>query len=67
MPKIYCFSCLILKITLFGRRKDSCILGDKKAQNESSRAQHATWLISLNVATAIGGDKKKGGGGDAGN
>ena len=57
MPKIYCFSCLIL----FGGRSDSCILGDKKAQNESSRALHATWLISLNAATAIGCDKNKGG------
>ena len=25
----------------------------KKSQNESSRALHATWLISLNAATAI--------------
>ena len=31
----------------------------KKAQNESSRALHATWLISLNAATAAGCDKKQ--------
>ena len=47
------------KIILFGGRSDSCILGDKKAQNESSRALHATWLISLNAATATECDKKK--------
>ena len=40
-------------------RSDSCILGDKKTQNESSRALHATWLISLNTATATECDKKK--------
>ena len=62
MPKRYCFSCLIYKIILFGGRSDSCILGDKKAQNESSRALHATWLISLNAATAIECDKKTKGG-----
>ena len=44
---------------MFGGRSDSCILGDKKAQNESSRALHATWLISLNAATATECDKKK--------
>ena len=33
--------------------------GDKKAQNESSGALHATWLISLNTATATECDKKK--------
>ena len=47
---------------MFGRRSDSCILGDKKAQNESSRALHATWLISLNAATATESDKKNKGG-----
>ena len=44
---------------MFAGRSDSCILGDKKAQNESSRALHATWLISLNAATATECDKKK--------
>ena len=53
------------KIILFGGRSDSCILGDKKAQNESSRALHATWLISLNAETATECDKKQRG--DAGN
>ena len=66
MPKIYCFSFLIKKIILFGSRSDSYILGDKKAQNESPRALHATWLISLNAATATECDKKKQRG-DAGN
>ena len=51
-----------LKIILFGGRSDSCILGDKKAQNESFRVLHATWLISLNAATATECDKKTKGG-----
>ena len=38
------------------------MLGDKKAQNESSGALHATLLISLNTATAIECDKKNKGG-----
>ena len=50
-----------LKIILFGGRSDSCILGDKKAQNESSRALHVTWFILLNAATTTECDKKKGG------
>ena len=41
---------------------DSCIQGDKIAQNESSRALHATWLISLNAATATECVKKTKGG-----
>ena len=44
---------------LFGGRSASCIPGAKKSQNESSRALHATWLISLNAATATGCDKKQ--------
>ena len=47
---------------LFGGRSDSCILGDKKTQNESSRGLHVTWLISLNSATATECDKKTKGG-----
>ena len=43
---------------MFGGRSDSCILSDKKAQNESSRVLHATWLISLNTSTATECDKK---------
>ena len=35
------------------------ILGDKKAQNESSRALHTRWLISRNAATVKPCDKKK--------
>ena len=50
------------KIILFGGRSDFCMLGDKKAQIESSRALHATWLISLNAATATECDKKTKGG-----
>ena len=57
---------LPLKIILFGGRSDSCIQGDKIAQNESSRALHATWLISLNAATATECVVKKQRG-DAGN
>ena len=34
----------------------------KKAENESSSALHATWLISLDAATAIECDKKNKGG-----
>ena len=48
-----------LKNYIVWGRSDSRILGDKKAQNESSRALHATWLISLNAATVIGCVKKK--------
>ena len=39
--------------------------GIKKAQNESFRALHARWFISLNAATATECDKKTKG--DAGN
>ena len=50
---------------MFGGRSDSCILGDKKTQNESSRALHSTWLISLNTATATECDKKAKGDADS--
>ena len=64
-PK-YIFSAAQSKtLYCFGGRSDSCILGDKKAQNVSPRALHATWLISLNAATATECDKKTKG--DAGN
>ena len=38
------------------------MLGDKKTQNESFRALHATWLISFNTATATECNKKNKGG-----
>ena len=38
------------------------IVGDKIAQNNSSRTLHATCLISLNAATATECDKKNKGG-----
>ena len=50
---------------MFGGRSDSCILSDKKAQNESSRVLHVTWLISLNTATATECDKKTKGDADS--
>ena len=60
------FSCINAQNTLFQLPNlknyivwgSNCILGDKKAQNESSRALHAAWLISLNAATVKGCDKK---------
>ena len=51
-----------LKNYIVWGRSDSCILGYKKAQNESPSALHTTWLFSLNAATATECDKKTKGG-----